>query len=83
MKDELSNTDSYKFEIDTRGSVMAREEKIVIIDKMLLYLFNNGLNAKIDLKNPKRTFMIVENKNTGMKYFGKLIAGRDGIFIVI
>ncbi len=79
LKDELSNIDPYKFEIDTRGSVITRDEKIVIIDKMISFLINNGLNAKIDLKNNKRTFVIVENKGTGMKYFGKLIAGRDGI----
>jgi hypothetical protein len=58
---------------------MILEEKIVIIGKMINYLFKYGLNAKIDLKNAKRTFVIVENKSTGMKYFGKLIAGRDGI----
>jgi hypothetical protein len=83
LKDELVSTDSYKFEIDTRGSVMNLDEKIVIIDKLLLFLFNNGLDAKIELKNPKRTFVIVENKGNGMKYFGKLIAGRDGKFKII
>jgi hypothetical protein len=80
LKDELSITDSYKFEVDTRGSVMLREDKIVIIDKILSFLFSKGLSAKIDLKNPKRTFVIIENKGNGMKYFGKLIAGREGIF---
>jgi hypothetical protein len=50
---------------------------------MIGHLNKNGLNAKIDLTNPKRIFIIVENKNTGMKYFGKLIAGRDGnIFFI-
>ncbi len=62
---------------------MVREEKIVIIYKFLSFLFDKGLSAKIELKNPKRTFVIVENKGNGMKYFGKLIAVRDGIFSLI
>ncbi len=39
-----------------------------------------GFKGKINLKNPDRTFVIIDNFYRGKKYFGKLIAGKsDGI----
>ena len=36
-----------------------------------------GFNGKIELKNPNRTFMIIDNHFQGKKFFGKLIAGNS------
>lgn len=41
---------------------------------MFVYL---GFKGKIDLKNPDRTFMIIDNHYKGKKYFGRLIAGKS------
>lgn len=42
-----------------------------------------GFKGKINLKNPERTFVIVDNYYRGKKYFGKLIAGKsDGNFLL-
>jgi len=43
-----------------------------------------GFKGKINLKNPERTFVIVDNYYRGKKYFGKLIAGKsDGNFLFL
>ena len=81
ITEELMKEDSYKFEVDTRGRVISINEKLNLIEKFILFLNEKGLKSKVDLGNPKRVFIIIENNYTGMKYFGKLIAGRDGKII--
>lgn len=51
----------------------SQENKLDLIN-MFAYL---GFNGKINLNNPERTFMIIDNHYKGKKYFGKLIAGKS------
>lgn len=86
---ETSSKESYKFEVDARGRVLtyiliynySQEQKLDIIA-----IFLNGLEfkGKVNLKNPKRTFVIIDNHYKGRKYFGKLVASKpDGIIYIL
>ncbi len=70
---ESASLESFKFEVDPRGKVMSQEEKLDVIEKFHILNFQ----GKVDLKNPRRVFIVIENENTGRKYFGKLLAGKS------
>jgi hypothetical protein len=36
-----------------------------------------GFQGGVNLKNPDRTFMIIDNHYLGKKFFGKIIAGKS------
>ena len=36
-----------------------------------------NFQGKVNLKNPDRTFMIIDNHYLGKKFFGKIIAGKS------
>jgi tRNA G10 N-methylase Trm11 len=78
IKKEFHKEQSYKLLVDARGRIIERTEQVEIIDKILTYIDKFGINGKICMKDAERIFVVVENHKNGMKYFGKLIAGRDG-----
>lgn len=71
---EEASLDTFKFEIDARGKSLSASEK----QKVINYFESFDFKAKVDLNNPKRTFVILDNSFSGNIYFGKLIAGKDG-----
>jgi tRNA (guanine10-N2)-methyltransferase len=70
---ESSSLETFKFEVDPRGKVMSQDEKLDVIEKFHILNFK----GKVNLKNPKRVFIVIENDHTGIKYFGKLLAGKS------
>jgi len=51
----------------------SQENKLDIIEMFKPLGFQGGVN----LKNPDRTFMIIDNHYLGKKFFGKIIAGKS------
>jgi len=71
FKVESESEETMKFEVDAKGKVFSQNEKLDIIDK-----FNSlDFKGKVNLTNPKRLFIIIDNHHRGKKYFGKIIAG--------
>lgn len=70
---ESDSQQTFKFEVDPRGKTLSQEEKLNIMDKFTVLNFK----GKVDLKNPQRIFIVIDNHHRGVKYFGKLIAGKS------
>ena len=82
FKKESESLDSFRFDIDFRGLSETREKELEMINKFDKFNFK----AKVNIKNPKRIFVIfrntVENQKTkeiiSTKYFfGKQLSGKD------
>lgn len=71
FKVESESEETMKFEVDAKGKVLSQNEKLDIIDKFHALDFK----GKVNLTNPKRLFIIIDNHHRGKKYFGKIIAG--------
>jgi tRNA G10 N-methylase Trm11 len=78
FQDELLNAQSFKFIVDGRGRIIEKKEQLDIIDKVITYAYQLGLNGKVSMNDPERVFVLIENHRNGQKYFGKIVAGRDG-----
>jgi len=68
---ESESEDSMKFEIDAKGKILSQAEKLDIIHKLSVFNFK----AKVNLTNPKRHFIYIDNHHRGRKYFGRILAG--------
>jgi hypothetical protein len=74
---ESSSTESFRFEVDARGKTISQDEKLNIINRFHVVDFK----GKVDLKNAKRSFVVIDNEQRGIKYFGRILAGKDGKLI--
>ena len=82
FKNEIDSYESFRFDMDFRGSSEDRKTEIAMIDKFDVF----PMNAKVDIKNAGRIFIIFRNvvedqkinKILSTKYFfGRQIAGKD------
>ncbi len=71
--EDSQSLEAFRFDVDARGRVMSQEERLDII--WMFNVFN--FKAKVSLKKAKRVFVVIDNHKTGVKYFGKLIAGKS------
>lgn len=68
---ESESEETFKFEVDAKGKVLSQNEKLDIIDQFNVLNFK----GKVNLKNSKRLFVVIDNHHRGKKYFGKVLAG--------
>jgi hypothetical protein len=68
---ESESEETMKFEVDAKGKILTQAEKLDIINKFAIFNFK----AKVDLTNPKRHFVYIDNHHRGRKYFGRILAG--------
>ena len=67
---ELESLQTFKIKVDAKNRSITKEEKLFIINKFVKLKFK----GKVNLNNPKRKFIIIDNTKNGIKYFGKIIA---------
>jgi hypothetical protein len=59
--------------ISYKNNIFSQENKLDIIEIFRPLNFQ----GKVNLKNPDRTFMIIDNHYLGKKFFGRIIAGKS------
>jgi tRNA (guanine10-N2)-methyltransferase len=73
LKESLSEQ-SFKFDVNACGRVMSEKEKLSVMEKFGCLNFK----GKVNIKNAERTFVVLDNHKRGVKYFGRMIAGKEG-----